>query len=169
MAENPTPDPVETRTLEDGQEVQETPVDAPPEATDDDGQEDGVLDVDALRSELEAARKEAAKYRVKARETADALKAAKTPEEFAAIQERAQELETELQRERLGRTYSLPAVFAALIQGADDDAREAHAKALAEEFHKRPSGVGRGGLDPTDKPVSNDPAALAASIPRGRH
>ncbi|UQI46725.1 hypothetical protein M1P56_21410 [Streptomyces sp. HU2014] len=129
------------------------------------------LDPEALRAELTAARDEAARYRAKAQETADVLKAAKTPEEFAAVQARAEELERDLQRERLGRKYSLPEVFAALITGADDEAREAHAKDLAAAFHQRPTGtrVGRGGLDPTQEPAGTSPAALAAAIPRGRH
>ncbi|MEU7200272.1 hypothetical protein [Streptomyces sp. NPDC045470] len=174
MSDTPTPDALEPEApapdaSEDGVEGQDPPA---AEAAGDaaEGQGDGQeLDADALRAELKAARDEAARYRVKARETREALKAAKTPEEVAQIQARAEELEGELQRERLGRKYNLPDVFATLIQGQDDDAREAHAKALAEAFHKRPAGAGRGGLDPTDQPVANDPAALAASIPRGRH
>ncbi|GGP84490.1 hypothetical protein [Streptomyces melanogenes] len=86
-------------------------------------------EAERLRAELAEAREEEARYRGQA--------------------EAAAERETELQRERLGRKYSLPDVFAALIQGDDDDAREAHAKALAEAFHARPVRLGNGGLDPT--------------------
>ncbi|MEU4843880.1 hypothetical protein [Streptomyces gilvosporeus] len=130
-----------------------------------DGQE---LDADALRTELKAVRAEAAKYRTKARETAEALKAAKTPEEYQAVADRAAELETELQRERLARKYNLPDALAARISGEDDDAREADAKALAELFHNRGDGVGRGGLDPSVTTAPSDPGELAASIPRAR-
>ncbi|WP_338932630.1 hypothetical protein WEB32_29645 [Streptomyces netropsis] len=133
-----------------------------------DDQEAPELDADVLRDELKAARAEAARYRVKARETAEALKAAKSPEEFQAVADQVAELETHLHRERLARTYNLPDVLAARISGADDDAREADAKALAQVFHGKAGGVGRGGLDPSSKPVSTDPAELAASIPRGR-
>ncbi len=66
------------------------------------------------------------------------------------------------------RDSSLPDALAARISGADDDAREADAKALAKLFHGRGGGVGRGGLDPSAKSVSNDPGELAASIPRAR-
>ncbi|MGW1837076.1 hypothetical protein [Streptomyces sp. NPDC002067] len=126
------------------------------------------LDGDALRAELKAVRAEAAKYRTKARETAEALKSARSPAEFQAVADRAAELETSLHRERLGRKYGLPDALAARIGGADDDAREADAKALAEIFHSRGVGIGRGGLDPSATPVSNDPAELAAGIPRAR-
>ncbi|MFE7317698.1 hypothetical protein ACFU7T_32025 [Streptomyces sp. NPDC057555] len=114
-----------------------------------DGQE---LDADALRAELKAVRAEAAR----------------SPEEYQAVADRAAELETDLHRERLAHRYGLPDALAARISGADDDAREADAKTLAELFHGRADGMGRGGLDPSAKPVSNDPAELAAGIPRGR-
>ncbi|MFF2808634.1 hypothetical protein ACFVT2_15955 [Streptomyces sp. NPDC058000] len=130
-----------------------------------DGQE---LDADALRAELKAVRAEAARYRTKARETAESLKAARSPEEFQAVADRATELETELHRERLARRYHLPNALAARITGADEDAREADAKALAELFHSRANGVGRGGLDPSTTPAPSDPGELAASIPRAR-
>ncbi|WEB39296.1 hypothetical protein MOV08_08405 [Streptomyces yunnanensis] len=70
-----------------------------------DGQERGA---DALRAELKAVRAEAAKRRTEARETAEALKAARIPEQFQAVADRATELETELHRERLARRYHLP-------------------------------------------------------------
>ncbi|MGK5728175.1 hypothetical protein [Streptomyces sp. URMC 124] len=165
MAETPvgsehvlTDDPAGTGGPGDGQEGVEG-------QGDDHGQE---LDADALRDELKAARAEAARYRVKARETAEALKTAKTPEEFQAVADKVTELETHLHRERLARKYNLPDGLAARISGTDEDARDADAKALAEMFHGKAGGVGRGGLDPSAKPMSTDPAELAASIPRGR-
>lgn len=118
--------------------------------------------------ELKAVRAEAARYRTKARETAEALKAARSPEEFQAVAERATELETELHRERLARRYRLPDALAVRIAGADEDAREADAKTLAELFHSKAGGMGRGGLDPSVTPAPSDPGELAASIPRAR-
>ncbi|AUG87138.1 head scaffolding protein [Streptomyces phage Attoomi] len=184
MAENPNPNgpagESEHVPTGDGQEGQNGPESGQedPEGTEgqeggQEGQEDGqegqeLDDPVKLREELKAARAEAAKYRVKARETAEALKAAKTPEEFQAVADKVAELETDLHRERLARKFNLPPVLAARISGADDDAREADAKALAEAFHGKGGGVGKGGLDPSAKPVSNDPAELAASIPRAR-
>ena len=64
-----------------------------------------------------------------------------------------------------GPWYALPDPLAARIGGEDDDAREADAKALAGVFHGKSGGVGRGGLDLSAKPDSNDPAELAAGIP----
>ncbi|AKA08864.1 hypothetical protein SAZ_26380 [Streptomyces noursei ZPM] len=118
--------------------------------------------------ELKAVRAEAARYRTKARETAEALKAARSPEEFQAVAERATELETELHRERLARRYRLPDALAVRIAGADEDAREADAKTLAELFHSKAGGMGRGGLDPSVTSAPSDPGELAASIPRAR-
>ncbi|WP_283112318.1 hypothetical protein [Streptomyces halobius] len=168
MAENPTPTPTDSQTehvpSDDGKGAL-----AQAETPEAEGQDDGQeLDADALRAELKTARDQAARYRVKARETAEALKAAKTPEEYQTVADRAAELETELQRERLARKYSLPDALAARIFGADDDTREADAKALAELFHNRGDGVGRGGLDPSATPSPSDPGELAASIPRAR-
>ncbi|MBA0054290.1 hypothetical protein E0L36_26595 [Streptomyces sp. AJS327] len=138
-----------------------------PEAPEEGGQAED-LDVDALRAELKAARSEAAKYRVKTRELNDSLGKAKTPEEFEAVQARALELETSLHRERLARKYNLPEALAARITGDDDDARDADAKALAEAFHARSGGIGKGGLDPSTKTTPTDPRELARSVPRGR-
>ncbi|MEU5306012.1 hypothetical protein ACH4YO_19245 [Streptomyces noursei] len=168
METTPTPaEPAETPA-----DVEQVPTDAangPEEPAQPEEQGDGQeLDADALRAELKVARAEAAKYRTKAQETADALKAAKTPEEFQAVADQVTELETELHRERLARRYHLPDALAVRITGADDDAREADAKALAELFHNRADGMGRGGLDPSVTPAPRDPGELAASIPRAR-
>ncbi|MFJ9854826.1 hypothetical protein [Streptomyces sp. NPDC101150] len=78
------------------------------------------------------------------------------------------ELETELHRKRLARKYNLPDALAARIFGADDDARDTDAEEMAELFHSRGDGVGRGGLDPSTEPGANDPAELATAVPRGR-
>ncbi|ANZ15023.1 hypothetical protein SNOUR_08520 [Streptomyces noursei ATCC 11455] len=98
-----------------------------------DGQERGA---DALRAELKAVRAEAAKCRTEAGEEVRALKAARIPEQFQAVADRAAGLETELHRERLARRYHLP------------------------------DALGRGGLDPSVAPAPGDPGGPAASIPR---
>ncbi|GAB7185924.1 hypothetical protein ATKI12_5755 [Kitasatospora sp. Ki12] len=134
-----------------------------------DGEHDEAALPEWARTELAAVRKEAAKYRTRAKEIKAALETAKTPEEFEQVTARVTELETELHRERLGRTYNLPAVFADLVQGGTDEEREAHAKALSTAYHQRSSGIGSGGLDPHAKPDPTDPAALAALVRRGRH
>ncbi|QMU72145.1 hypothetical protein [Streptacidiphilus sp. P02-A3a] len=130
----------------------------------------GEPDAEALRKEVEALRKEAAKYRVKSRELSATLATAKTPEEFAEAAARSAALEVELHRERLARKFSLPDELAALVQGDDDDAREAHAKSLAR-FAVAPvprPGHPGGGLDPSARTTPTDPAALAAAVPRNR-
>lgn len=136
---------------------------------------DGDRDENALpewaRKELSDVRNEAARYRISARELREALGAAKSPEEYAAVSARVTELEAELHRERLGRQYQLPEVFAALISGETDEAREEHAKALAgalDDARGTSLPVGRGGLDPTQTQEPRDPASLAGLVPRGR-
>jgi hypothetical protein len=181
MAENPNPNGPDAGSEHvptgDGQEGQNGPEGGQEDQDQGDGQAEGQEDGQdgqelddpvKLREELKSARAEAAKYRVKARETAEALKAAKTPEEYQAVADKVAELETDLHRERLARKYTLPPVLAARISGADDDAREADAKALAEAFHGKGGAVGKGGLDPSAKPAPTDPAELAGLVPRGR-
>ncbi|MGW2633819.1 hypothetical protein ACWC2K_31430 [Streptomyces chattanoogensis] len=73
MAENPTETPTDAQsehvpTDDDGQETL-VPTETP--EAEHEGQE---LDADGLRAELKAARDQAARYRVKARETAEALR-----------------------------------------------------------------------------------------------
>ncbi|MGA4948606.1 hypothetical protein [Streptomyces lydicamycinicus] len=123
---------------------------------------------DWARTELAGVRKEAAKYRVAAKELREALAQAKSPEDFAAATARVAELETDLHRERLARKYRLPDVLAARVTGETEEAREADAKGLADAFHTRAVGLGRGGLDPSEKTTPKDPAALAGLIPRRR-
>ena len=122
------------------------------------------------RAELANVRKEAARYRVAARELREALEKAKSPEEYEAASARVAELETELHRERLARAYGLPEGLASRITGTTDEEREADARQLAELFNSRTIPRGRGGLNPSQKPADpSDPAALARLIPRGRH
>ncbi|WP_067345007.1 hypothetical protein [Streptomyces noursei] len=85
---------------------------------------------------MKAVRAEAAKCRTEAGEEVRALKAARIPEQFQAVADRAAGLETELHRERLARRYHLP------------------------------DALGRGGLDPSVAPAPGDPGGPAASIPR---
>ncbi len=59
-------------------------------------------------------------------------------------------------------------MFADLVQGDSDEARETHAKALSTAYHQRSTGLGSGGLTPDAPTTPTDPAALAALITRGR-
>lgn len=142
-----------------------------PGATETDGsgeQHDETALPDWARAELTSVRKEAAKYRVAAKELRESLAQAKDPEDFEAATARVAELETELHRERLARKYRLPDVLAARVTGETDEERDADAKALAEAFHTRTVGLGKGGLDPNAKLTPKDPAALAALVRRRR-
>ncbi|RKN09648.1 hypothetical protein [Streptomyces radicis] len=140
--------------------------DTEPQATGDERDEDALPDW--ARAELTSVRKEAARYRVAAKELRETLAAAKSPEEFEAASARVTELETELHRERLARTYQLPDFLASRITGETEEEREKDAQALAEAFNARTVPVGRGGLDPSAEESPSDPAALARLVPRGR-
>ncbi|MFE3144741.1 hypothetical protein [Streptomyces scopuliridis] len=120
------------------------------------------------RKELRSVRDEAAKRRNEAKALKTQLESAKSPADYAAVEQRAADFEADLNRERLARKYDLPDVIAKRIQGASDDEREADAKALAAELTKTASTDVRGGLDPTDTADDNDPAALAAKVRRRR-
>lgn len=142
---------------------------APDGAESDDGEQDETALPDWARAELASVGKEAAKYRVAAKELRELLAKAKSPEEYEAASARVAELETDLHRERLACKYQLPDAVAARVTGETEEAREADAKALAEVFHTRTVPLGRGGLDPTEKPTTpKDPAALAALVRRRR-
>lgn len=153
----------EDAAVEESSETEATPVETPVED----------VSVEALRAEIASLRKESAAYRVKAKTARDELANAKTPEEMAEALHRAETAELGLHRERLGRKFGLPSVIAELITGDDEDAREAHAKAIATEIGKprqaRVGAISGGGLDPSDTPTRVDPAALAASVPRRRY
>ncbi|MEV7855113.1 hypothetical protein [Streptomyces sp. NPDC088183] len=120
------------------------------------------------RKELKSVRDEAARRRNEAKALKSQLEAAKSPEDYAAVEQRAADFEAQLGRERLARKYDLPDVIAKRIVGTTDDEREADAKALAAELTKTDAGSVSGGLDPTDTPDTNDPAALAAQVRRRR-
>ncbi|WP_326742578.1 hypothetical protein [Streptomyces sp. NBC_01768] len=120
------------------------------------------------RKELKSVRDEAARRRTEAKALKSQLESAKSPEDYAAIEQRAAGFEADLNRERLARKYDLPDVIAKRIVGATDDEREADAKALAAELTKTTAGPVSGGLDPTDTADATDPAALAAQVRRRR-
>ena len=124
---------------------------------------------DWAREELTSARREAERYREVASELRESLAKATSPEDYQAVSERVVELEAELHRERLARTYHLPEALARRITGETDREREADAKQLAEVFNARTVSLGRGGLDPTSEATPTNPADLARLIPRSRH
>ena len=130
---------------------------------------DGDMSVDTLREMLAEARKEAAKYRVRAREAEQQVSEMVSPDAVEAERRRAQELEVELSKVRLGAEFQLPTDIAARIQGDTQEEREQDAKRLAELIRKAAASeirVGRGGVDPSAEATPTDPAALASRIRR---
>lgn len=147
--------------------------DAPEQSTVADGASDrgadGDMSVDTLREMLAEARKEAAKYRVRAREAEQQVSEMVSPDAVEAERRRAQELEVELSKVRLGAEFQLPTDIAARIQGDTQEEREQDAKRLADLIRKAAASeirVGRGGVDPSAEATPTDPAALASRIRR---
>src|SRR5690606_40320182 len=97
---------------------------------------DGDMSVDTLREMLAEARKEAAKYRVRAREAEQQVSEMVSPDAVEAERRRAQELEVELSKVRLGAEFQLPTDIAARIQGDTQEEREQDAKRLADLIRK---------------------------------
>ncbi|MGW0929552.1 hypothetical protein [Streptomyces sp. NPDC002644] len=88
-----------------------------------------------------------------------------TPDQLAAATQAAEEakakadaLELELNRERVARKFNIPESLMGMLRA---DSLEADAKALSEHVAAPKSGLGVGGLDPSDK---SDPAAEGKSI-----
>ncbi|QFP95176.1 head scaffolding protein [Streptomyces phage Werner] len=128
---------------------------------------------DWAKKELTKTRGEAANYRVKLREAEGALKNAKTVEEYEAataqLSDKIAELETQLVREKVARKYELPDELAARLQGADEAALEADAKALQKFVTPAvPESLG-GGLTPDDGEDDFDPVKAVANYRRSRY
>lgn len=120
------------------------------------------------RKELSRARAEAANYRTQLREAQDALKTAKSPEDFAKVQadltERAEKAERAALVATVARKFNLPDDLAEVLQGSTAEELEAHAKKLQRyanpngQEHKRL----RGGLDPSSDAYDDaDPVEVA--------
>ena len=164
MSDTENTTPAETTEATDQVSGAEATSGAADQGTDNGGNE---LDADTLRKELKAARDEAAKYRVNARELRTQLENAKSPEDYAAVAGKVEKLETELHTARLAAQYNLPAALASRIQGDTEEARDADAKALSA-LVSQPETLGSGGLTPGSKPEKADPRTLAARVPRSR-
>lgn len=127
------------------------------------------------RKELTKTRNEAAGYRTRLREAEDKLKDAKTPEEFeSAITEfrtKNAELERNLVVTKVAAKYELPAELAARLQGDDEAAIEADAKALAALVVTPQVDTEnlRGGLNPTDDDDEFDPVKAAHAAKKRRY
>lgn len=120
---------------------------------------------DWAKKELTRARAEAANYRTRAREAQDALKQAKTPEEFQAAVDALNEQVAKAERAALvastARKFNLPDDLAEVLQGTTAEELEAHAKKLQRYASPgEPQRLG-GGLDPTSSGDDGDGIAAA--------
>lgn len=142
------------------------------DGADDRGTGDGgeELDAEALRAQLTEARKDAAKYRTRSREQAEALAKAKSPEDFQAVADRAAQFERELNVERALRKHQIPEELVEYLKGDTAEELEESAKTLARFASRQAPTLngGGGGLDPSTKSTPSNPADLAARIPRAR-
>jgi ABC-type oligopeptide transport system substrate-binding subunit len=146
-----------------------------------DAQQNGIDSLpEWVRKELAEARSDAAKYRTQLREAQAkaALHDAKNSEEvqaaLKALQEANQKLERELVLERV--TKGLPEELAGLV--ANMNGSEEELKTYAETLRKHvkvgdsrtapPPDSLRGGLDPSSKPDTFDPAKAADMYLKGQ-
>lgn len=161
----------DTSTEVDGTQDEPTTEGDQPAEDDDSG-----LDREAALKALATARKDAAKYRTKLRETEKRFEGAKTPEEIEAIraeikQESAAEARA-LLVENVALAHGLPADLADALKGETREELEAHAKTLQKYAPSNEGGSDpevRGGLDPTDDPDGTfDPRAEARALLKRR-
>jgi signal recognition particle GTPase len=165
--EKPSEETTETTSTEETESTEEKPEGETPETKPEDELPDWA------RKELTKTRGEAANYRVKLREAEAALANAKSVEEFEAaradLSNKIVELETALVREKVARKYDLPDELAARLQGADEAALEADAKALQKFVTPAvPESLG-GGLTPDDGEDDFDPVKAATEARRRRY
>lgn len=148
-------------------EETEQPEAAATEATDDDGNDDG--DHDELpewgRKQLTKARKDAANYRQRLAEANEKLAAAKSTEDFEAVQQELAKVTLALETERIANRHGLPEELRAVLRGDSAEEVEANAALLAKFVtgtnHVNPDDLS-GGLDPsTSGAVMEDPRTLA--------
>jgi hypothetical protein len=121
---------------------------------------------DWARKELEKARGDAAAYRTRLREKETELET-----RVRELTEAKEHAERATLREAVARRHQLPEDLAALLQGQDAEALEAHAKTLAQYVPAPAAGFtgeARGGLDPDGDTGDFDPVAVAQRARRSR-
>lgn len=168
-------------TTDSGEEITEeeaTEPTAPDESEEGDekakDEEQDSLSEEELSSALAKARKDAAKYRTRLRDVENQLSGMKSNEDVESLvesmREEREEAERALIRENVALKFGLPDKLAALLQGDDRAAIEAHAKEL-QEFAPSPrrSGEPRGGLDPQTDEGAFDPEAEYKAIKAARY
>jgi len=122
------------------------------------------------QKQIKDLRQEAADRRTRATTAETALKAAKTPEEFATALAEWTTKNTDLERALVGSQFQLPDALTALLQGTTREEMETHAKALQLLIAAPPAtGPLSGGLNPTsDEDGESSPLALAKRANRTR-
>lgn len=156
--DQPAETPAETTETETGTET-------PPEGETPVEDEKPALTVEQLQAEVEKTRREAAGYRTRLREAEAKLADAKTPEDIEAAVAEFREQNAKLERNilvnKVATKYELPAELAARLQGADEAALDADAKALAALITKTTPESLSGGLRPGESDEEFDPVAAA--------
>lgn len=159
----------DTDTPEGADSAPESDSEAPEETPSEDDEDDkGDGDHDELpewgRKQLTKARKDAANYRRKFAEANEKLAAAKSPEDFQAVQESLAEAKLELDTERIANRYGLPDEMRQVLAGKTTEEVEAHAKILSKFVPNSRVDIDdlSGGLNPGSDEGTLDPRALAA-------
>lgn len=150
--------------------------------------EAGKRAIEAMKRERNAARKEAAEARAKAKQYEDANKteSERLQEALVTHQSRAEKAEAALKRREIAElrapehaTVAQIKAVAKRLAGESDDDLEADADELFALLAPAPAPVPartpsrpkeqlRGGGDPNEEPEETDPRKLAAAIPRRR-
>ncbi|MFI6108639.1 hypothetical protein [Streptomyces sp. NPDC051310] len=84
------------------------------------------------------------------------------------LEARAVTAETALERERAARKHGLPDELVGFLRGTTAEELDAEAATLAKYSARSTTGLGTGGLDPTDGGLSNVGALVQRTIQRTR-
>lgn len=125
---------------------------------------------DWAQKQIKDLRQEAADRRTRATTAETALKAAKTPEEFATALAEWTKTNTDLERALVAARFQLPETLADRLKGTTREELEADAKALQLLINTPPAtGDLSGGLTPnSDEDGESSPLALAKRANRTR-
>lgn len=140
-------------------------------------EDDPATTIEKLQKELAAVKDEAAKRRIREKELAEKLAAAKDPEEVAKITAEHERTISSLEAELLKRTIAdevgIPSSLAARLQGATEEELRADAESLKELVvakapTPRTTQKPGGGLKPKDEDKPFDPEAYAKWVRQNR-
>lgn len=161
-------------------ETPETPAETPEETPE--GKETGAgekpdekpeLTAEELRAELTKVRNEAAGYRTRLRDAETKLADAKSPADIEAAVAEFKAANAALERQivvgKVAAKYDLPEAIAARLQGDDETALDADAKALADLLSKTSPESLSGGLTPGESDGEFDPVVEARKARQRRY